>query len=230
MVNPMTSDLDERLGLAREALARRLSSIYETWTVEGENVIGPGTLGVRVEDRHKMGPRHFDIGFVLNRERSDVPVLWDCVGGLGEANQQIANRAVETWITCNFPVMLEFFKRDGSFAEHFLHNDPQGCPGWHVIHGPVLGFGAGKAPHELQAWVIKNPLLPILGPLVVGAFERPQLNGVKVFLGFGAEEIAEVRVNEVCHQPASDRLKSLDWPRAAEAAFARFYCLFVHKD
>jgi hypothetical protein len=223
----MNADLEERLALAREALARRLSEIYYTWTVDGETIVGPGTLAVRVEDRHKMGPTHFDIGFVFNRERADVPVLWDCAAGLGKTSEEIANWAVDVWVRSTLPAMLELGKQDGSFADHFPHNDAQGCPGWHVIHGPVLAYGVGDARNDLQAWMLKNPLLPILGPLVSDSFERPLLNGMKVVFGF--KDTAEVRVNEVCNQPASDRLRSLDWPRASEAAFARCYYLFVHK-
>jgi hypothetical protein len=226
----MNADLEERLGLARAALARQLSATYETWTVDGETIVGPGTLAVRVEDQHKMGPSHFDIGFVLNRERADVPVLWDCVAGLGKTNSEIVEWAVGVWVRSTLPVMLEFGKRDGTFADHYQHNDPKGCPGWHVIHGPHWAYGVGKAPNQLQAWTLKNPLLPVLGPLIAGSFERPLLNGVKVLFGHGSDDVAEVRVNGVCNEPASDRLKSLTWPRASELAFARCYYLFVHEE
>jgi hypothetical protein len=63
----MNTELKERLDLARAVLAQRLSSVYKTWTMEGDTVVGPGTLAVRVEDQHETGPNHFDIGFILNR-------------------------------------------------------------------------------------------------------------------------------------------------------------------
>jgi hypothetical protein len=126
--------------------------------------------------------------------------------------------------------MLELGSRDGTFADHYQHNDPQGCAGWHVIHGPILGFGIGAAPGSLQTWALKNPLLPIVGPIAAKAFDRPLLNGVKILFGFGTEQIAEVRINGVCNQEAGDRLMSLEWPRASEAAFVRCYLLFVHSE
>jgi hypothetical protein len=226
----METDPADRFSLARAAIAQCLSLTYKTWTVEGDTVVGPGTLAVRVEEQHKMGPNHFDIGFILNRHRSDVPVLWDCVAGLGQTIPEIVGDAAETWARSTLPVMLEFGSQDGTFADHFDYSAPKGCPGWHVIHGPVIAFGRGVARGDLQTWTLEHPLLPILGPLAASSFDRPLLNGVKVLFGFATEDIAEVRVNGVCNFPASDRLKSLDWPRASEAAFARCYFLFVHKD
>jgi hypothetical protein len=225
----MNTDLEERLGFARKELARQLSSIYKTWTADGDTVVGPGTLAVRVEDQHRMGPKHLDIGFILNREDADVPILWDCVAGLGRTNLEVVSHAVETWVRSTLPVMLELGSQDGTFADHFNYNDPQGCPGWHVIHGPMLAFGRGTAPGDLQTWTLRNPILPVIGPLAASAFDRPLLNGVKLLFGFATEDIAEVRINGVCNQPASDRLKSLEWPRSPEAAFARCYFLFVHE-
>ncbi len=225
----MTPDLEQRLEVARTELAKQLSSIYKNWTVEGETVLGPGTLAVRIEDQHRTGPNHLDIGFILNREDASVPILWDCVAGLGNTSSEVVSHAIETWSRSTLPVLLELRSQDGTFADHFLHNDPQGCPGWHVIHGPVLAFGRGAAPDALQAWTLKNPLLPVIGPLAATAFGRPLLNGVKVLFGYGTEDIAEVRVNGVCYEPASDRLRSLGWPRSQDAAFARCYFLFVHE-
>ena len=191
-------------------------------------IAGPGTLGVRVEDQHQLGPNHFDIGFLVNRLRDDIPVLWDCVAGMGKTCPEVVDWAVRTWVRSTLPVMLELSAQDGTFADHFGPDDPEGCPGWHVIHGPVLAFGVGSAPDELQAWTLENPLLPILGPLVVGAFSRPELNGVKIVFGFGSEDTSEVRINGVCNKEASNCLRSLQWPRAKDLAFARCYYLFVH--
>jgi hypothetical protein len=72
---------------------RRARRTGYNWTVEGGMVKGPGKLAVRVEDRHQMGASHLDIGFVLNRERPKVPVLWDCVAGIGASGGEALNRA-----------------------------------------------------------------------------------------------------------------------------------------
>jgi hypothetical protein len=185
----MEADSQERMERALYVVAARLSSTYQAWNVERGVVKGPGTLAVRVEDQHHMGANHFDIGFVLNRERADIPVLWDCVAGMGSTSDEVLDRAVETWAASTLPVCLELVNRDGSFADHYDNDDPEGCPGWHVIHGPLLAFGIGTAPEVLQAWTLKNPLLPVIGPLAVKTFNRPTLNCVKVLFGSGDEEV-----------------------------------------
>lgn len=225
----MDTELEHRLGLARTEVARQLSSIFKEWDVAGDTVLGPGTFAIRVEDQHRLGPTHFDIGFVLNRERDDVPVLWDCTAGFGQNEEEIITRAVRNWAACTVPAILELVVQNGSFAAHLGYDDPKGCAGWHVILGPVTAFGAGVAPKELQSWVLDAPLLPSLGPMVASAFERPMLNGVKLLFGSAQDDIAEVRVNGVVHEAASRRLKLMKWPRASEAAFARCYWLFVHE-
>ncbi len=224
----MDAELEYRLGLVRTEIARQLSLIYKEWEVVGGKVLGPGTLAVRVEDQHKLGPTHFDIGFVLNRERDDVPVLWDCTAGIGRTEEEIISSAVRNWAECTVPAILELGAQNGSFASHLGYDDPKGCAGWHVIHGPVTGFGAGVAPNELQSWVLNTPLLPSLGPMVASSFERSTLNGVKLLFGFAQSDIAEVRVNGSLHEAASRRLKLMKWPRAVEPAFVRLYWLFVH--
>src|SRR5438477_6278793 len=116
--------MQEQMHRARHLIAARLSSVYKTWTVVGDLVSGPGTLEIRVEDQHQSGAVHLDIGFVLNRERADVPVLWDCVAGLGPTSDEALQWAVEEWATSTLPVFLELLNRDGSFADHFDSNYP----------------------------------------------------------------------------------------------------------
>ena len=171
-----------------------------------------------------------DIGFVLNRERADVPILWDCVAGIGSTPTEGLVNAAERWIMSTLPVCLEFLTGDESFAEHFHGDDPQGCPGWHVIHGPLFTYGNGSAPGQLQNWAIENPLLPVIGTLAAKSFRRELMNCVKLLFGFTSEVIAEVRVNGEYSQAASEHLRSLSWPRSEEGAFARCYLLFVHAE
>lgn len=226
----MNSDLTEKLDYARRVLAERLSGTYKHWQVEGETVKGPDALEVIVEDHHQCGETHLDIGFVVNRERADIPVLWDCVAGSGATTNAGLSRAVETWVTTTSPVFLEFLTRDGSFAEHFHGDDAQGCPGWHVIHGPWIAFGANEAPDVLQAWALDNPLLPMVGPIAARSFSRTNLNCVKMLFGFGDSDISEVRVNGDFDEAASEYLRSLPWPRSRDVAFARCFFLFVHPE
>lgn len=225
-----SNQLKDKLEQARYFVAEYLNSSGEKWAVENGVVKGPEMLEVRVEDHHMCGDTHLDIGFVLNRERHELPVLWDCVAGLGTTQTEGISRAIETWAISTLPVYQEFLARDGSFADHFHANDPQGCVGWHVIHGPLIAYGVASAPDVLQAWALETPLLSLVGPVAAKAFGRDSLNCVKMMFGFGDDDIAEVRVNGEVDQAASDYLKSLPWPRSDNAAFARCYLLFVHQE
>src|SRR6266542_4172560 len=116
----------------------------------------------------------------------------------------------------NLPVIHELLKGDCSQAAHFGDGTPGGCPGWHVIHGPILTYGRGDAPSTLQSWAMENALLAHVGPTAAKAFDRPMLNGVKLVFGFGDGIVSEVRVNgaydkaasnypvvSACHKPSS---------------------------
>ena len=218
----------ERLVLARNLLAAKLSPIFKTWTVNEELVLGPGTLAVRVEDQHQLGPQHVDIAFVLNREDESVPLIWDCAAGVGSSAEEILRIAIDIWVRSTFAVIQEFLKRDGSEATHFADGAPGGCPGWHVIHGPILSYGRGDAPMTLQTWALESALLAHVGPIATKAFDRPMLNGVKLMFGFGGEKVSEVRINGAYNKAASEHLKTLDWPQSHDPAFARCFLLFVH--
>jgi hypothetical protein len=220
----------DKLEKARGLLAARLSSIYKQWTVKGDVVLGPGTLAVRVEDMHQECDSHLDIGFVLNRSLPDTPVLWDCVAGGGVEGEEGLARAVETWAAGTLPVFLELLHGDGSFAGHYHGNDSEGCPGWHVIHGPVIAFGVGEAPQALQQWALGASLLRTIGPIAARGFQLPQLNCVKILFGGSSSEAVEVRVNGTCDEVAAGHLRAMPWPRAGEPAFARCYLLFVHDE
>jgi len=223
------NNLEARLTLARKIAAARLSSTFKEWKVEGALVLGPGTLAVRIEDQHKIGPQHIDIGFVLNRDDATVPVIWDCAAGIGSTDEEIVTCAIDIWARSTLPVFLELLKHDGSEASHFNGEGPDGCPGWHVIHGPIVAYGRGDAPKALQSWAAESRLLTKIGPVAARDFDRPMLNGVKLLFGFGDENIAEVRVNGVCNKDASQLLGTLNWPQSSQAAFARCFLLFVHQ-
>src|SRR5262249_30635882 len=142
----------EDLEYARQSLAKMLSEIYGVWAVDGRLIKGRSTLAFKVEDIHQCGSTHVDIGFILNRDLPECPILWDCVAGLGIKMQDGQDLALKNWTMSTLPVFLELLVGDGSFAEHFHTSDADACPGWHVIHGPVLGFGLGDAPNTIYAW------------------------------------------------------------------------------
>jgi len=226
---PLQTDTpDARLAIARGIMARRLSETFKEWRVEGNDVRGPGTLAVRLYDQHQLGRQHIDVGFVLNREDRTVPIIWDCAAGVGSTDEEILTCAIDIWMRSTFPAILELLKQDGSAASHFNDGVPGCCPGWHVIHGPILAYGRGDAPEALQSWAVENSLLARVGPVAAKGFDRPMLNGVKLLFGFGDGKVAEVRINGAYDKDASECLAVLDWPQSADAAFARLFFLFVH--
>jgi len=216
-------DLDPALVAAK--VAARMETFEPGWTVVGNEVIGPGTLAVHPAHEHKGGSDHIDLGFVLNRHRPDVPVIWDCAAGFGTTPDQVAERAVEAWATCTASVVFEFLTRTGEYAEHIEPGDPIGLPGWHCIHGSILGFGDGEGGRTMQGWVLDHPLLPALSDVLLHSLDRPELNGIKFLFGSGVQE---VRINGEWNETASDALGRLDWPRLDPPAFARCFVLAVH--
>src|SRR5262245_49562036 len=211
--------------LVAEMVAARMADFGPAWTAVGNEAIGPNTLAVRALDRHDAGPNHIDLGFVLDRERDDAPVIWDCAAGLGDSPFEIVNQAVETWAVCTAPVVIELLTRDGDYATHFMGDDPLGIPGWHCIHGPILGFGLGDGPEAMQQWALDHPFLRPLAGVLTEGFDRPELNGIKLLFG---GDVAEVRINGEWNGPASDVLRALGWPRLDPVGFARCFVLAVH--
>lgn len=216
-----------QLALARRLLAEKLCAVFGEWTPQNREVCGPGTVSLMVEDRHEGPPGHIDIGFVLNRERTDSPIIWDCATGIGESVPEALSSAIDTWIACTFPVLRELLTQRGKFAAHIDPHEPRGCPGWHVIHGPLNCTTWSQSPTALGDWMLDVPLLSIIGPSVAPSFTSPWCNGVKVVLGGGPSTFAEVRVNGEWHQAASEFLESLDWPRMETLVFCRFFWLFL---
>jgi hypothetical protein len=62
----------------------------------------------------------------------------------------------------------------------------------------------------------------------VPALDRPAHNGIKVFYRrTPTSAIAEVRVNGVPHEAASQALAALPWPEVTAPTTARFYAVAV---
>src|SRR5262252_7780376 len=129
------------LQAVRKSLVRELSRLGERWEDNGELVVGPGTLAVRAAVTHDSESGHVDLGFILNRERPDVPVIWDCVAGGPSHDETAAQFACSIWAQTTAPVVLELVAQGGAYAEHAHGEDGLGLRGWHSIHGPILGYG-----------------------------------------------------------------------------------------
>jgi Family of unknown function (DUF6348) len=183
---------------------------------------------VLVADLHgnEDQPGHVDIGIALNPEIPEAAVLWDCATGYGRNPAEVAERAAYVWLETTAPTVLELLERRGRLAAHLGSDDPDGLPGMHVLHGPVLTFGAGDGT-PLRDWAVDNIVLPALRETL-----RPRLtgdvHGVKLlFGGTAGREVAEVRVDGVCDEASSHALAKLPWPRLEQPAFARAYLLVM---
>ncbi|MEV0618684.1 DUF6348 family protein [Nonomuraea sp. NPDC050404] len=214
-------------------VAERLSAAMgRPWEVRDGMAKGPGTLGVTLGPDHTGSPAHLDLDFVLNLDRRAETTVSDCVTGYGETAERAVERAIELWLGTTGSALLELLLQDGSHAGHFAAGDPDGFPGWHAVHGGIVGWGTGDEHDAVQRWAVQHVLLPHLAPELKGTIEGERLVGVKAFFGGGdGTEIAEIRVGGVVHEAASRALAELDWPRpAGGVSYARTFLLLVHQD
>ena len=183
----------------RDALADGLQQLSgKSWTrAEDGSIQSEGTSAVFVADLHGeeySQPGHVDIGFALNPEHPQAPVLWDCTAGTGTTSAEVAEYAAFVWPKTTAPTVLEVLEGRSRLADHYGPDDPGGLPGMHVVQGPTLVFGTGDTT-ALQEWVAKNFVLPELRqtllPRLTGA-----VHGVKLlFGGTTGNEVAEVRLD-----------------------------------
>ncbi|UBU10160.1 DUF6348 family protein [Nonomuraea gerenzanensis] len=210
-------------------VAEQLSAATgQHWEVRDGLAEGPGTLAVRLGADHTGSPAHLDLDFVLNLDTT----ISDCVTGYGATVEEAVDRAIQMWLGTTGGALLELLVQDGSHAAHFAPGDPDGFPGWHAIHGGIVGWGTGDEHDAVQRWAVQHVLLPHLAPALKGTLEREHLVGVKAFFGGGAgTQTAEVRVNGACHEAGSRALAQLDWPRpAGGVSYARTFVLLVHQE
>jgi len=217
------------LSLVRTALAEQLSRLTGVWQDDGQMVVGPGTVAVRPELRHGGGPGHVDLGFLLNRNREDAPVLWDCVAGRGQDLKAAAELACSIWARTTAPAILELLTQKGELADHAHGDDGCGLLGWHSIHGPILGYGRQDAT-DLQRWCLEHPLVPLLREPLAAALAPGRLHGVKFLLGaFGHESLAEVRIDGALDEASSSALLACPWPKTPTRV-VRCYVIFIHAE
>ena len=219
----------EWLQAVRRALVVELSRFRPGWTDDGELIVGPGTLAVRAAVTHDSEPGHVDLGFILNRVRSDVPVIWDCVAGGSAEDEAAARLACSIWAQTTAPVVMEFLAKDGRYADHAQGDDGLGLAGWHSIHGAILGYGRSDA-SALQQWCLDHPLVPALRDVLAPALSPAHLHGAKFLLGaFDDESTAEVRIDGVRHDACSAALLKLPWPKHGKRV-APYFVLFLRTD
>lgn len=217
--------------LVLDLLADRLRTLSGwDFTIQGDFVKGPGTIGVTVAAHSEVEVTeqtvHIDVGFVLNPQRADATV-WDCASGFGETKALALESAVDAWAQTTGPVLLELLTQEGRFADHYASEDAGGVPGRHALHGAILGWGRGDGLERLQQWWLAHPLLPRLAPYLPIDPDVP-FHGVRIFFGSSDQSpTAEVRVNGVEAPRAAAELLSLDWPRFADPAYVRAFVLLL---
>lgn len=204
-------------------LATRLSDLAGTWTPDGVTIRSEGSPLIVVADLHDgaQDPNHVDVGVALNPDHPDAPVLWDCAAGSGRTPVEIAETAAHMWLETTGNTVLELLTQKGDFASHIPGDDPAGLSGFHVIHGPVLPFGADREP--LLRWVLENPLLPALRDTLPAHLDDA-VNGVKLLFG-GDPETVEVRVNGTVREDATAAVQALDWPRSARPTYVKTFLI-----
>nr|WP_237536209.1 DUF6348 family protein [Streptomyces sp. SID3343] len=209
------------------ALLARLGEYSPDWRAGRDGLVGPGSTGVRLVAHGEGRYGHIDIGFVLNRDKANAPVLLDCVVVPPGDPVEAVGVAARIWAGSTLPPILELFARRGEYGAHVGLHDFGGLPGRHVIYGPVFGWGIGVGSTELMEWIAARPLLAEIGDLVAPAVQGP-LDLVKVVVGGPAgAEVVEVRVGERAVPEAEHRLLSRGWPRPAGAFFSRSVMLVL---
>lgn len=197
--------------------------------VGGPGVVGPGTSAVVLAEHPEVleteRTAHLDLGFVLNTARQDS-TIWDCASGFGSTRDEAITSAAQAWLRTTAPVIVELMTGQGTFADHYSSLEC-GLAGRHVIHGPILGWGASDGPDALQSWWLAHPVLPTLTP-VLRPDEWPDLAAIRVFFGSqGGQDTAEVKVNGTVVPHANALLLQQDWPRTPRPAYVRSFLLAI---
>ena len=213
-----------------EAFCESLNELFPGWSITDGVIHGPDDAAVRFSEEHAADPEaHADVEFSFRNSDPEGPRLWDCVSGFGETVEDRAATACHIWTNTTALALLEWkYSRAGEYADHFRGDEPQGLTGWHCICSSVLGFGHGDSGQRLQDWWLQNQtVLPRLSSALADlADARP--HGIKIF--FGGCDIAEVRVDGLVHENASEALRSLDWPRLEVPGFLRVYVIALHRE
>ncbi len=216
---------------AYEAFRNALNALKPGWTKTERGLVGPGEALVRLGQRHdSMSGGHVDVQFEPDEAKPLKTPLWDCVCGFGASSAEQARNAAYLWSQTSAAALFEFkYSRRGDFAPHYRGTDPGGFEGWHVISGPVMGYGRGDSADRLQQWYLSNSVLPALSRVMSDSIDdSTSPHGVKIFLG--GNGIAEVRLDGEIHDSATEALAKQPWPRLEPPGFLRSYVLVLHRD
>jgi len=222
--------IPDKLNQFTAAFHSTLNALKPQWIVHGDALHGPDGAVVRFAERHQASSNgHVDVEFILNHLNPDSPRLWDCVSGFGPSLSDCAHSAAHIWTSTSGVTLLEMkYSGRGEFADHFHGHEPEGLLGWHSICSAVLGYGRGSSADALQAWWLgRQTALPAIAPLLRN-IPGDGPHAVKIF--FGAQDVAEVRVDGEIHAGASAALLALDWPRIEPPGFLRVFVIALHRE
>jgi uncharacterized protein DUF6348 len=214
-----------------DAFRDALNGLKPGWTKTERGLVGPGGALVRLGQRHdSTSGGHVDVQFEPDEAKPLKTALWDCVCGFGASSAEKARNAAYLWSQTSAATLFEFkYSRRGDFADHYRGSDPGGFEGWHVITGPVMGYGTGDSAARLQQWYLSNSVLPALSRIMSDSIDESMCpHGVKIFLG--GNGVAEVRLDGEIHDAASEALAKLAWPRLDPPGFVRCYVLVLHRE
>lgn len=214
-----------------ELVAARLNELHEGWTVDGDQVRGPGTTAVRLGPPHLDSPGHIDLDFVLDVGDPAKTTVTDCCSGFSEDVEEAISDAIRMWADTAASAVLEMLTQEGRFGPHFDDGHPAAFPGWHLVMGGITGWSLGQASTVLQRWIADTRPWVALAPVLAPALYPKRVNGVKIFIAGGADDFvsAEVRVNGRVHRPSSRALYELGFPPSEEGAVARTYLLLMRR-
>jgi hypothetical protein len=214
-------------GRILEIAAPMLARVGGDWKVAEGPILRSGSLGVRVLASDVAEPRHIDLEIVLNVDRPDAPTIVDCTLGLSADPIESARQAIQAWIDTCLVTVLEMIEQRGRLANHWQPGSPGGFTGWHAIVGNVTGWSVNGSTAK-QQWFADAMPWSTLAPVIATGIDRPYLNGVRMFVGQGGDFTdCEVRINGRRHEPSSEALARLDWPRTERMGTARTFVLLV---
>jgi hypothetical protein len=222
---------DEAMALLRGKLEELAPGFARGSTVKNGILIGRHRpWAVMSLPNHTDHPGHFDIGFSTTLGAPGPGVIIDCISGFGTGPAAF-DTVLHIWSETSGACFLEMATGGtGRYATHLRDLDPAAIPGWHTISSGVLGYGPDEASNEvLQAAMLDSQILSALAPKLTPVMDRPELNGIKVFLCRSPDSTtAEIRVNGEPAVLASEAMAAHPWPAVAAPTMARFYAVAVH--
>jgi hypothetical protein len=218
---------DEFLAILRDGILSVAPALVNGCRIRDGLMIGKPAWSIMMLPIDPDDPSHFDIGFAPALG-SGLPAFSDHIGGPG-SGPDAAERAAHICLETSGACFLEMLTRRGQYADHLDGNDRAGIPGWHTVASGILAYSEGDDDSDrvaLQHAMADNSVLNRLSDVLVPLVTQPANNGIKMLYLRGADSmVAEVSVNGVRDETASDALAGLAWPAVKAPTVARCYAV-----